>query len=421
MIAKKPSAIVYGWPVLGTSVLKSDIYFEENLFDDVILHSIPYNNNVFDDYSKYKPDVIISINTDIEIYDWYLKSLHFSYNYTVPGNILANDIVAQSTFRNCSPLLPRFSVFTCTYETSLNQIERAYKSLLSQKISDWEWVVVDDSITTSCWDKLEEISRSDYRVKVHRILPQTQGNIGLAKRRAASLCQGEWILELDHDDELLSDCLLDCFTASQIYKEAGFIYSDCSEVYDNGKFKSYDSDFSGNWYGRPGNTYCWGYAGHSWVEADGRKLLAHHTPDINPRTIRFNIGMPNHLRAWKRTLYQKINGHNPKFPVADDFELIVRTFLETRMIHIKKVLYVQYSDRNTTTDNNSIDINRRSRLIRDYYNKRINQRIKDLGGVDWDWDSSSEESPRTQNESFEKLKFGVDECYLNYIYVPQKV
>ena len=205
MIAKKPSAIVYGWPVLGTSVLKSDIYFEENLFDDVIIHSIPYNNNVFDDYSKYKPDVIISINTDIEIYDWYLKSLDFSYNYTVPGNILANDIVAQSTFRNCSPLLPRFSVFTCTYETNLNQIERAYKSLLSQKISDWEWVVVDDSITTSCWDKLEEISRSDYRVKVHRILPQTQGNIGLAKRRAASLCQGEWILELDHDDELLSD------------------------------------------------------------------------------------------------------------------------------------------------------------------------------------------------------------------------
>ena len=91
------------------------------------------------------------------------------------------------------------------------------------------------------------------------------------------------------------------------------------------------------------------------------------------------------------------------------------------MIHIKKVLYVQYSDKNTTTDNNSIDINRRSRLIRDHYNKRINQRIKDLGGVDWDWDTSAEESPRTQNEAFQNLKFGVDECYLNYIYVPQKV
>jgi len=82
----------------------------------------------------------------------------------------------------------------------------------------------------------------------------------------------------------------------------------------------------------------------------------YHTADINPRAIRFNIGMPNHARMWRRDIYQKIGGHNIKFPVADDFELIIRTFINTRMIHVKEMLYLQYSDKNTTTSNNSIDI-----------------------------------------------------------------
>ena len=51
------------------------------------------------------------------------------------------------------------------------------------------------------------------------------------------------------------------------------------------------------------NFFDFGYAGHSWVTEDNKQILAHHYPDINPLTIRFNISMPSHVRVWKRELY----------------------------------------------------------------------------------------------------------------------
>jgi glycosyltransferase involved in cell wall biosynthesis len=420
MITRKPSAIVYGWPVKGSVTLPSDIYFEEKLYDEVRIHSLEYTGNVVEDYSKYKPDLIISILEDITVSDERLREISFVYNFQVPGNILANDIVAQSTFRNCSLSKPKVSIFTPTYETHPNRLKRLYESLKAQTIGNWEWVVVDDSQGNTTWELLKQIAEKDYRVRPHRMLPISEGNIGLVKRRAAMLCEGDWLLEVDHDDALISDCLKVCLDAANGNKDAGFIYTDCCELYEDGEFKSYDYDRSGNWYGRPDNYYCWGYAGHTMVVADGKEYLAHHTADINPRTIRFNIGMPNHARMWRRDVYHRIGGHNSKFPVADDFELIIRTFLNTRMIHVKEMLYLQYSNRNSTTSNNSIDINRRARLIRDYYNDKIHQRILDLGGVDWDWDPETLTTPRLQHEGSEKLKFGPEECYLNYIYAREK-
>jgi glycosyltransferase involved in cell wall biosynthesis len=420
MRTQKPTAIVYGWPTKGTVTLQSDIYFEEGLFDEVLIYSLIYNGDVFGDYSKYKPDLIISLEEQINVTDPRLREISFVYPTQMPGNILANDIVVQSTFRNCSLSKPKFSIFTATYNTNNAKLDRLYESLKNQTIQDWEWVIVDDSSWEVTWAYLNRLAQKDYRIKPHRILPITNGNIGLAKNRAAMLCEGEWLLELDHDDALISNCLEVCESAAVIYKDAGFIYTDCCELFDDGEFKSYDSDRSGNWYGRQGNSYCWGYAGHTMVIADDKEYLAHHTADINPRTIRFNIGMPNHARLWRRDVYRKIGGHNIKFPVADDFELIIRTFLNTRMIHVKEMLYLQYSDKNTTTSNNSIDINRRARLVRDHYNERIHQRILDLGGNDWDWDAETKSTPRIQNSGFDKLKFGVEECYLNYVYEREK-
>jgi len=39
MKTKKPSAIVYGWGEFGTFELTSDVYYEENLLDKVVIYS----------------------------------------------------------------------------------------------------------------------------------------------------------------------------------------------------------------------------------------------------------------------------------------------------------------------------------------------------------------------------------------------
>jgi hypothetical protein len=229
------------------------------------------------------------------------------------------------------------------------------------------------------------------------------------------LCDGEWVCELDHDDALVSDCLETCYNAIEKHPDAGFLYTDSCEVYEDGEMKFYDHDWSGNWYARPDNYFDFGYAGHSWVEADGKRYLAHWYPDINPLTIRFNISMPNHIRMWERSLYHKIGGHNKSTPVADDFEIIVRTFLHTRFIHVKKMLYLQYNNRNSTVDNNAIDINRRARLIRDHYDKRIHERIQEFGFEDWYWDEERGHSHKFQRHTPVK-KFYNEEGVMNYIY-----
>jgi O-antigen biosynthesis protein len=416
MKTKKPSAIVYGYHKEGEEILVSDVYFQEGLEDDVIIYSLPYTDAVVEDYSKYQPDLIISINQEINVPHEYLRNKHIHMEEGLPDNVLANIIVCQTVFRACKVNRPRFSIFTPTYDTG-ERILRTYEGLKNQTFDNWEWVVVDDSPIGSVdtWNLLQDIANKDYRVKVHDITPKSGGNIGLAKHRAAMLGNGDWLIELDHDDYLTKECLSTCNDAIEKYPDGKFLYTNCAEIYDDGEPKYYDHDWSGNWYAREDNYFDFGYAGHSWVDVDGVKRLAHHYPDINPLTIRYNISMPNHARMWERNFYYEIGGHNKSTPVADDLEIIMRSFLNTRMIHVKKVLYLQYNNRNSTVDNNANDINRRARLIRDYYDMAIHNRIEVLGFYDWNWNEEDGHSQKFQN-GCPIRKYYDEEQVMNYIY-----
>lgn len=414
LVVKKPSAILYNWHQQGTFELTSDVYFQESLEEKVIIYSLPYTGNVESDFALYKPDLIIYTQEDINIPYKFLQARSFKYPQYPADNVLANDIVCQSTFRNSTNVQPVFSVFTPAYKTN-ERILRTYESLKNQTFTDWEWVVLDDSPDDITWNILQDLAKADFRVKPHKLFPLTGGNVGLAKNRVASLCNGIWLVELDHDDTLISTCLEECNNASLQFPDAGFIYSDVCELYEDGQMRHYDHDWSGNWYARKDNYFDFGYAGHTWVEADGKMYLNHHYPDINPLSIRFNISMPNHVRMWRKDVYNQIGGHSKYFPVADDYELIVRTFLHTRIIHVKKMLYLQWNNKNSTVDNNAKDINRRARLIRDHYDKQIHDRILSLGKKDWNWDNEVGHSQKFQN-NVPIRKYFKEEQVLNYVY-----
>jgi len=414
MKTKKPSAIVYNWDRKGVFEIQSEIYCEENLIDYVTIYSLDNIDNLIKDYSKYQPDLIISFGNRIVLDSKILNLRYINYDKIINDVELANEIVKRGTFINCENPKPRFSIFTPTYNIG-ERILRTYDSILNQSFTDWEWIVVDDSTDDITWNILLELKEKDYRVKPYRIFPLSGGNIGLAKNRAASLCDGDWLVELDHDDVLTKQCLEVSNDAILQYPDAGFLYSDVCEMFEDGGMKTYDHDFSGNWYGRNDNFFDFGYAGHSWTNVDGKDLIAHWYPDINPLTIRFNISMPDHVRMWERKKYLEIGGHNKNLPIADDLEIIIRTFLNTKIIHVKQVLYIQYNNKNTTVDNNSIDINRRARLIRDYYDKKIHEKIIKMGKHDWNWVENENCSQKFQNHIFIR-RFHSEEEILNYIY-----
>ena len=48
------------------------------------------------------------------------------------------------------------------------------------------------------------------------------------------MCSGSYIVEVDHDDELTSDCLQVLHDAFKAYPDAGFAYSHTSEMNQDG-------------------------------------------------------------------------------------------------------------------------------------------------------------------------------------------
>ena len=228
------------------------------------------------------------------------------------------------------------SVFTSTYHTGETVIRRTYESLKAQLYTNWEWVVMDDSNEVETFNCLKEIQQQDNRVKLFSMFPRSGGNIGEAKYRAAMMCSGDLLVELDHDDELTKDALQEIQQVALENRDAGFFYSDCAEI---------DGERNSLVYGE---TYCNGYGTYYETEYEGRTYLTGKTPEVNPFTIRHIAGVANHARVWNRQFYLSIGGHNRTVKIADDYELIVRTFLNTRMVHIQKMLYFQhYHDSNT--------------------------------------------------------------------------
>jgi len=418
---RRPTAVVYGWKERGLYTYITDLYSNpENIRGWVNIHAVTGETDLVQDYLKFKPDVIVSIGTKIETPYRIIQEKIFTYSEAPSDQELANFILSKTVEFECSPYEPTFSVFTPAFKTG-DKILRTYKGLAEQTYVDWEWIVVDDSppgdITT--WTLLQGIAARDFRVKPIKIHPVSDGNVGLVKHRAAMLSTGKWLVELDHDDYLMKDCLQTCLDASIKFPDAGFMYSDCTEMSDSGNFRDYDTERDGNYYGRKDNLFAFSYAGHTWKNIDGKEYLVHHYPDVNPITIRFNTTMPNHVRVWRKDVYLKIGGHRQDLPVADDLELIIRTFLETRIIHIKKMLYIQHFKLGSTVDLNSFDINRRARLIRDFYNLKIHNRIEELGFFDWEWDEEKNDS--VHKSSWAKvdksdIRLGEQEQVLNYVY-----
>ena len=82
----------------------------------------------------------------------------------------------------------------------------AMESVLSQTLSDWELVVVDDGSVDGSFQVAAEIARSDARVRAYR-----QANRGVANARNAGLGlasgRAPFVMFLDHDDHLEPDAL----------------------------------------------------------------------------------------------------------------------------------------------------------------------------------------------------------------------
>ena len=212
---------------------------------------------------------------------------------------------------------------------------------MKQTYKDWEWVIMDDSEDDKTFNELREFAEKDSRISVYK-MHRHSGCIGEVKRNACMLSKGEILVELDHDDELTDNALMDVVNAFAEFPDAGFVYTDFAECLETGEPVQY------------GDGWGFGYGSYRREFYKNREYLVVNAPNINPKNIRHIVSAPNHIRAWRASLYREIGGHNHLIHVADDYELMVRTFLSTRMVRVPKMCYIQYRniDGNTHSDRN---------------------------------------------------------------------
>lgn len=306
------------------------------------------------------PGVIVAIHNDFVPfsclntlpYEYRRRWLYFTKTEDFQPHFILNCYLGY-IFSQTNETNPLLTVFTTSFK-SRHRILRPYQSLLAQTYKNWEWIILDDTDETSDeWpeqqDTLKRLEESDIRIRVYKSLRHS-GFIGALKKQAAGLAYGEWLLEIDHDDDLVPDLLQWIVNASVKYPKATFIYSDCIETHEDTLERFSYGDFFGMGYG----------AYYTKLVQGKFQNVCIGTP-INRLCMSHIVGVPNHIRCWKTSFYHQVGGHNHHLPVADDYELIVRTVLHSdTWVRIADMGYIQY--RNSGGNNFTF---LRNRLIQD--------------------------------------------------------
>lgn len=273
------------------------------------------------------------------------------------------------------PGFPLVSVFTPAYKTG-DKIEKPFRSLLAQTYPDWEWVVVDDSDDDGAtFKRLSGIAEQDSRIRVYKE-SRPSGRIGTVKRTACGVARGKFLVELDHDDELTPNALRWIVEAFEANPEAGFVYTDFTECFEDGGPFTYV----------PG--WGFGYGSYRQEVHGGIKYMVCNAPNINAKTIRHIVAAPNHTRVWRKSFYDEVGGHRDLLHVADDYELMIRTFLKTRMVRVSRLCYIQYRNidgSGNTHQARNKEIQRLVRYISMRYDEAIHQRLLELNVDDFVW------------------------------------
>lgn len=216
----------------------------------------------------------------------------------------------------------KFSIITPEHNPkNMPFLLELYESIKQQTYNNWEWILYLNGEMTE--DKLPEYILSDQQVLI--IKGTTDNNkIGYIKNQAFMNGTGDILVEADHDDILIENCLEKLNEAFQD-TSIGFVYSDNAILHMKNEFVPYNE------------IYGWKYRKFNWYD---KELFAMHSFPPTSHALGFIWYAPDHVRAWRTTIYKEIGGHNQELSICDDHELCIRTYLHTKMHHIPEVLYI---------------------------------------------------------------------------------
>jgi glycosyltransferase involved in cell wall biosynthesis len=254
----------------------------------------------------------------------------------------------------------KFSIITPEHDpNNIPFLLELYDTIKAQTYTDWEWVLYLNNKCTE--DFLPEVIVKDPKVKVFYD-GSGETKVGAIKNKAFNSGTGNILVEVDHDDLLTPDCLQELFIAFQ-EPEVGFVYSDNAVLHMKDEFVPYDP------------SYGWTYRNFDWK---GKQLIAMDSFEPSSHSLGYIWYAPDHVRSWRRSVYQKLGGHNPTLSICDDHELCIRTYLTTKMKRVPKVLYIyRITGNNTWLERNEAIQVKTVELFTQYAHKLAEKDAKD--------------------------------------------
>lgn len=221
---------------------------------------------------------------------------HAAYTYSPPKTepaAIGKALLALSRH-------PLFSVIVPVYNTDPGLLRRMIASVEAQWYSHWELVLVDDHSTSPA---VREVLGGlvDPRIVIVQIA-ENRGISG-ATNEGMIRATGDFIVFLDHDDELTVDCL---------YELALRIDRD-------------DPDYL--------------YSDEDKLDADGHCVDPFFKPDWSPDTMMSTM-FTCHVSCVRRSLALELGGLRSEYDGSQDWDFVLRVSERARRIaHVAKVLY----------------------------------------------------------------------------------
>lgn len=260
----------------------------------------------------------------------------------------------------------KVSLFTPCHDKRF--LKELYATIKGQDF--YEWIIVFNN-------GVEPMKFDDPRVKCSYAYG-TEAWVGPLKAIACSRASGDILFEMDHDDMLMPTAIADVQEAFED-SDVGFVYSNTVHLFQDketgarGPVQRFDS------------MYGWEYRE---VEFQGLKLDEHISFKPTPNSISRIWFAPNHLRAFRRTVYEAIGGYDKTMRILDDLDLMCRLYKVTKFCHIDKGLYVYRVHGENTWLQHNREIQENVMRIHDKYiedlaetwAKNSGLRIVELGG-----------------------------------------
>lgn len=200
-------------------------------------------------------------------------------------------------------LRPRISIVLPVHDPELPHLQRALQSVEAQVYPNWELSIVDDaSENPAVVDFLDKYAsaRSDVRL-THLCVSQ---HIAGATNVAINQTNGEFLVFLDHDDELTANALLEVVELINVDPAVDVIYSD-----------------------------------HDILDAEGALRTPCFKPDWCPELL-LSYMYFGHLKVYRAALVKQLGGLRHGFEGAADYDLALRMVEATSAVkHIPRILY----------------------------------------------------------------------------------